>query len=89
MIYCANNNTLYSQAADASRDLGIDETALSRHLSGQRKTVGGYVFSRISDKNGDFKALRSWLLYSTFKIVLVTDDEPIIYQGGEKIDKHF
>lgn len=85
MIYCANNNTLYSQAADASRDLGIDETALSRHLSGQRKTAGGYVFSRVVSKDRDFKSIRAWLLYSAFKIILDCDDEPIIFQGGERV----
>lgn len=85
MIYCANNNTLYAQAVEASRDLGIDPTALSRHLSGQRKTVGGYVFSTVDSKAADFRSIRAWLLYNAFKIILDCDDNPVIYEGGEKL----
>ena len=81
MIYCANNNTLYHRAADVCRDLGLDKAQVSRHLAGTRKTVGSYVMARVTDTTPEaIKAVRAWLLYSVFKIVLNVSDEPHIYR---------
>lgn len=81
MIYCANNNTLYRRAADVCADLGVDRAQVSKHLAGTRKTVGSYVLARITDISPEaVKAVRAWLLYSTFKIVLDVQDEPIMYR---------
>lgn len=86
MVYCANNNTLYKQARDACADLGIDETALSRHLAGQRKTVGSYVLARVdTDNASELQDVRRWLLYSAYKIVLDVGKEPLRYERGEKL----
>ena len=86
MIYCANNNTLYEQAKDACDDLGLDQSSVSKHLAGERKTVGSYVLARVDSSDKDKLAeVRRWLLYSAFKIVLNVGDTPIIYHGGDKI----
>lgn len=86
MIYCANNNTLYARAQDVCDDLGLPAESVSRHLAGQRKTVGSYVLAKVDDISPEAIALvRRWLLYSTFKIMLDVNDEPLRYQGGEKI----
>ena len=86
MIYCANNNTLYEQAKDACDDLGLDQASVSKHLAGQRKTVGSYVLAHIDDTGKEqLAAVRRWLLYSAFKIILDTGEDPTIYKGGEKI----
>lgn len=86
MIYCANNNTLYKQARDACADLCIDETALSRHLSGQRKTVGSYILARVDTQDAqELQDVRRCLLYSAYKIVLDTGEEPLHYERGEKL----
>lgn len=84
MIYCANNNTLYRKAVDVCRDLGLDQAQVSKHLAGERKTVGSYVLARITDLTPEaVKAVRTWLLYSTFKIVLDVEDEPTYYERGD------
>lgn len=84
MIYCANNNTLYEQARDVCRDLGVSEAGVSKHLAGERRTVGCYVLARINDPNmKNIKALRAWLLYSTFRIILDVQDEPIYYERSD------
>ena len=86
MIYCANNNTVYERAIDVCNDLGIAEESVSRHLAGQRKTVGSYVLAKIDNINPEeIRTIRRWLLYSAFKIMLDADEEPILYQGGEKL----
>lgn len=86
MIYCANNNTLYEQAKDACDDLGLDQASMSKHLAGDRKTVGSYVLARVDSSDKEQLAdVRRWLLYSAFKIVLDVADTPIIYHGGDKI----
>lgn len=84
MIYCANNNVLYKQARDVCKDLGLSEAAVSKHLNGERRAAGCYVLARINKPNPKtIKALRAWLLYSTFKIVLDVHDEPIFYEGSD------
>lgn len=86
MIYCANNNTLYEQAKDACDDLGLDQASVSKHLAGDRKTVGSYVLARVESSDKEQLAeVRRFLLYSTFKIILDVGDTPIIYHGGDKI----
>ena len=86
MIYCANNNTLYEQAKDACDDLGLDQASVSKHLAGQRKTVGSYVLAHVDSTGKEqLAAVRRWLLYSAFKIVLDTGEDPLIYKGGEKL----
>lgn len=86
MIYCANNNTLYEQAKDACDDLGLDQASVSKHLAGDRKTVGSYVLARVDSSDKEKLAeVRRWLLYSAFKIVLDVGDTPILYHGGDKV----
>ena len=85
MIYCANNNTLYMQAKDACDDLGISESYMSKHLSGQRKTARSYVLTEVSDTSSEaIQSVRAWLLYSVYKIVLNVSDVPVLYMRGEK-----
>ena len=87
MIYCANNNTLYMQAKDACDDLGISESYMSKHLSGQRKTARSYILTEVTDTSSEaIQSVRAWLLYSVYKIVLNVSDEPIIYMRGDKIE---
>lgn len=84
MIYCANNNKLYKQARDVCKDLGLSEAAVSKHLNGERRAAGCYVLARINRPNmNTIKALRAWLLYSTFKIDLDVQDEPEYYEGSD------
>lgn len=86
MIYCANNNTLYEQAKDACDDLGLDPASVSRCLAGQRKSVGSYVLTHVTDTEPEnIKAVRSWLLYAAYKIVLDVQEEPLRYERGDKI----
>lgn len=80
MIYCANNNTLYRRAADVCADLGLDKAQVSKHLAGKRKTCGSYVLARITDTAPEaVRTVRTWLLYSAFKIVLDVEDEPHVF----------
>ena len=87
MIYCANNNTLYMQAKDACIDLGISESNMSKHLSGQRKTAKSYILTEVTDTSvAAIQSVRAWLLYSVYKINLNVSDEPMIFKRGEKIE---
>lgn len=89
MIYCANNNTLYEQAADACKDLGLDEASVSKHLAGQRRSVGSYVLTKVDDTNAEaLQAVRRCLLYSAYKIIIDVDENPRYYEGGENHDLH-
>ncbi len=84
MIYCANNNMLYTQAKDACDDLGLDPASMSRHLAGKRKTVGSYVLAAVDTVDPDkLRDVRRWLLYSTYKIILDVDERPQLYHGGD------
>lgn len=84
MIYCANNNTLYKQARDVCKDLGVSEAGVSKHLAGKRRSVGPYVLAKIySPDPKTIKALRAWLLYSTYSIILDCEDDPIYYEGSD------
>ena len=86
MVYCANNNTLYEQAKDACNDLGLDPASVSRCLAGQRKSVGSYVLARVTRTDAEsIKAVRAWLLYSAYNIVLDCLDEPLIYKRGDDL----
>lgn len=86
MIYCPNNNTLYKSAADVCRDLQLDRAAVSRVLSGERKTAGSYILSEINDLSEDgIRAARAWLLYSVYKIIVDVAPEPRRYERGENI----
>lgn len=80
-IYCANNNTVYQSVPEAAKDLGIDRTAVHRQLTGERKSVGGYIFAKIDDISpAAVRAARAWLLYSAYKIVLDCEDAPIMHE---------
>lgn len=84
MIYCANNNTLYPNAASVCRDLNLDAGLVSNVLAGRRKTAGVYAICRLADTSAaSVQAARAWLLYSYYKICLDVSDSPNIY-GGEK-----
>lgn len=86
MIYCPNNNTLYKTAADVCQDLQLDKAAVSRVLSGERKTAGSYILSELTDLSSEgVRAARAWLLYSVYKIVLDVAAEPRQYERGDKI----
>ena len=84
MIYCANNNKLYESGADASRDLGIDQAVISKHLSGQRKTAGPYVLAKVTDISpAAIQAARAWMLFNAYHIIMDAGIIPILYVGGE------
>lgn len=85
-LYCANNNTVYRSVAEAARDLDIDRSTIHRYLQGSRSTASNYVFAKLDDLSPEkVKAVRTWLLYSAFKIVLDCDDTPIMHERGEKL----
>lgn len=87
MIYCANNNTLYRYSVDVCEDLGLDPASICKHLAGQRKSVGSYVLARVTDTDAEnIKAVRAWLLYSAYKIIIDVQDEPRVYDRGDKND---
>ena len=48
-IVCSNGYT-YPSIKQASRDLGICSSDISKHLKGRRKHVGGYTFELVGDK---------------------------------------
>lgn len=43
-VECSNGKRYKSQA-DAAKELGLSQSAISKHLNGQLRHVGGYVFS--------------------------------------------
>jgi hypothetical protein len=43
-VICINNNTVYRSAAEASRQLGVNRSAISMCCSGVRKTAGNLNF---------------------------------------------
>lgn len=70
MIYCANNNKLYEKASDVCKDLELDRAAVSKALSGKRKSAGIYLLATVEDTSPEaLKATRHWMLYSAYKIV--------------------
>ena len=82
-LYCANNNTIYKSVTAAANDLNIDRTSIHKQLKGDRTNVGGYVFAKLDDISPEaVRDARRWLLYSTFKIILDVDDEPIMHDRG-------
>lgn len=86
-LYCANNNTIYPTISAAAEDLDIDRTTIHRYLRGERSTAAHYVFLKLDEgiSSDKVKELRAWLLYSAFKIVLDTDDEPHFYERSRKV----
>lgn len=71
MIYCANNNMLYSSAVEAARELGLDKSSVSNVLSGRRKSANSYLLARVDDTTPEaLEAARRWMLYSAYKIII-------------------
>ena len=84
MIYCANNNTIYSTAAEASRALGVNQATISQALAGQRQRAGVYVLATLENiKLEDLPELRARLLYSVYKISL---EKEVLFNGCEIIE---
>ena len=83
MIYCANNNTIYSTPAEASRALSVDQAAISKALTGQRQRAGVYVLANLENiKLEDLPELRAQLLYTVYKISL---DKEVLFCGCEVV----
>ena len=83
MIYCANNNTIYSTAAEASRALEVDQASISRALAGQCQRAGVYVLANLENiKLEALPELRARLLYSVYKISL---DREVYFNGCEVV----
>lgn len=71
MIYCANNNTIYGTAAEASRALEVDQASISKALAGQRQSAGVYILAKLENvKLEDLPELRARLLFAAYKISL-------------------
>lgn len=43
-IICLTNGRVYEGQQEAARDLGISQSAISRHLKGEQQHVAGFVF---------------------------------------------
>ena len=83
MIYCANNNTIYSTAAEAGRALGVNQATISQALAGQRQRAGVYVLANLENiRLEDLPELRARLLYSVYKISL---DKEVLFCGCEVV----
>lgn len=71
-IYCANNNTVYKSAAEASRELNVSRDLISKAASGVIAHAKYFVFQYIEDEDPELdpEAIRRRLLYNAFKIKL-------------------
>lgn len=70
-VYCANTNEIYDSPKAAADALGVDLATVSRVLNGKRPRAGVYLLTYIDNPSADeLAALRRWLLYSVYKIVL-------------------
>lgn len=47
-VICINNGKIFDSIRGAASQMQIDAGALSRHLSGKRKEVEGYIFTVIN-----------------------------------------
>ena len=43
-VYCITNNTVYKSAIEASRQLNLDNSSITKCLKGKRKSTKGYQF---------------------------------------------
>lgn len=49
-IMCINDGMIFKSLSEAAEHYGIDQTAMSRQLKGERKTAGGLHFIKISSE---------------------------------------
>lgn len=49
-IMCINDGLIFTSISDAAKHYRVDQTAMSRQLKGERKTVGGLHFIKISSE---------------------------------------
>ena len=43
-VYCITNNTIYKSAAEAARQLNLNQPSVTKCCQGKRKSTGGYQF---------------------------------------------
>lgn len=58
-VYCHENNKIYNTASDASNDLGIDRSSITKCCLGVYSKAGGYTFSYERNKNEITRALKN------------------------------
>lgn len=71
-VICINTGEVFSSFGDASRHMGIERSNISAHLAGNKKSVKGYVFKKITGNESpdELKQICLDALRDDFKITL-------------------